>query len=166
MQIRIEIRNPQIIRIRHLPCIIHPNHTKRQTPCRLTRLSFNLIHIKRRIRHHIITPSRKRKHIMIKRIRLISCRNRTGQPVNRQIHQTQLRIIIHLLLTVKRHLRRNAAFPLPHKLSRLHKHTARTARRIKQNTLLRLNHIHNHLNKRLRRKENTIIRRHNRRKLT
>ena len=66
MQIRIEIRNPQIIRIRHLPCIIHPNHTKRQTPCRLTRLSFNLIHIKRRIRHHIITPSLQTKHIMIK----------------------------------------------------------------------------------------------------
>ena len=79
---------------------------------------------------------------MIKTICFITRLNNPSKSMNRHVHQTKLRIVLHFFLTIKSHCAICIHTRLIDKISRLNKHSTGTTGWIKENTTKRLNNIY------------------------
>ena len=157
VQVGVEIGHPQIICVADFLGLVHAGQAKGQPPGTLRRLRLDLIHVKRRICHHIVAAAVQVVGIVIEGIGFIAGLDHAGQTMHSHIHQAELCVVLHLFLSVKRHGVVGDHARMVYKVAGLHKHTAAAASRVQQNAVGRLQHIDNHLHQRFRRKEHAVI---------
>ena len=80
------------------------------------------------------------------------------QPMHGHVHQTELGVVLHLLLSVEGHIGVGIQSCLIHEITRLHKHATRTTGGVEHHALRRLKHVDQHLYQRFRREEHTVVR--------
>ena len=96
------------------------------------------------IRHYIIAAASNVVCIMIEGVGLVAGLNDTGQPMHRHIHQAELCVILHLLLSVEGHgLVRGHALAV-YEIAALDKHTATATGNVRQRPGGGLQNIHDH----------------------
>ena len=95
--------------------------------------------------------------IVVEGVGLITGLDDAVQTVNGHIHQAELGVIFHLLLTVEGHSRVGFHPSGVYKISGLDKHTAAAAGGVQQNAAGRLQHIDDHLDQRFGREEHAIV---------
>ena len=103
IQITVEIGNPKIVSVSDFFAFVNTGHTKWQSACIFAGFGFYFIHVKRRIRHYIVTATVQIMCIMIKTVSLITRFDNTGKTMHSHIHQAKLRIVFYLFLTIKCH---------------------------------------------------------------
>lgn len=94
---------------------------------------------------------------MIERVGFVAAHYLAVQSVHRHVHQTQLRVIFHLFLTVERHLRVGVHARLADEVARLHEHAARTTGGVEHYALLGFQHVDEHLHQRLGCEEHAVV---------
>ena len=145
VQVAIEIRNPKVVTVADFFILVDGGQTKRQSPCTLTTFGLYLIHIKRRIRHHIIAQARQIMGIVIEGVCLVARLDNSSKAMHSHVHQAKLGIVFHLFLAVKSHGLVACHSGRIHKIASLHEHAATSASRVQKHTIRRFQHIHNHL---------------------
>ena len=103
VQVGVEIGHPQIICVADLLGLVHAGQAKGQPPGTLRRLRLDLIHVKRRICHHIVAAAVQVVGIMIEGIGFIAGLDHAGQAMHGHVHQAELGIVLHLFLSVEGH---------------------------------------------------------------
>ena len=98
-----EIGNPKIVSVSDFFAFVNTGHTKWQSACIFAGFGFYFIHVKRRIRHYIVTATVQIMCIMIKTVSLITRFDNTGKTMHSHIHQAELGIVLHLFLSVEGH---------------------------------------------------------------
>ena len=157
VQVRVEIGHPQIVCVADLLGLVHTGQAKGQPPGTLRRLRLNLVHVKRRICHHIVAAAVQVVGIVIEGIGFIAGLDHAGQTMHGHIHQAELGVVLHLFLSVEGHSVVGDHARMVYKVAGLHKHTAAAASRVQQNAVGRLQHIDDHFHQRFRRKEHAVI---------
>ena len=145
VQVGVEIGHPQIICVADFLGLVHAGQAEGQPPGTLRRLRLDLIHVKRRICHHIVAAAVQVVGIVIEGIGFIAGLDHAGQTMHGHIHQAELGIVLHLFLSVEGHGVVGDHARMVYKVAGLHKHTAAAASRVQQNAVGRLQHIDNHL---------------------
>ena len=65
--------------------------------------------------------------------------------MNSHVHQTELRIVLHLFLSIESHLSISVQSCLIHKVARLYEHTTAATGRIEHHSLRGFQHVDQHL---------------------
>ena len=94
---------------------------------------------------------------MIEGVGFVARDNLAVQTVNCHIHQTELGVVFHLLLSEEGHLRIGIQSRLIHKVARLHEHAAAAAGGVEHHALGGLKHVDQHLHQRLGGEEDSIV---------
>ena len=94
---------------------------------------------------------------MVKGVGFVSRLDDPGQAVNRQIHQAQLGVVLHLLLAVKGHGVVGQHPGVFHKVASLDEHPAAATGRVQQDALPGFQNVDDHLYQGLGGKEHPVI---------
>ena len=103
--------------------------------------------------------------VVIEAVRIVPGNDLRIQPMYCHVHQAQLGIVFHLLLTVEGHGHIRVRAILLSEVRRGNEHAAAAASGIQHNTAFGLDDVHNHAHQRFGREENAVIRGHRRGKL-
>ena len=147
VQIRVEIRDPQIIGIPNFFILVYAWQTKRKSAGTLAGFGFDFIYVERRIRHDVITTAVQIVRVMVECVRLVAGFDNARQPVNRHVHQAELGVVFHLFLPVEGHSAVGVHTGDIHEIATLDKHPAASARAIEKNPLFGLQNVDDHLYK-------------------
>ena len=158
VQITVEIGDPEIVGVADFLVFIHARHAERQPPGALARFGFHLVHVERRVGHHIIAAADKSVRVVIKGVGLVAGADHAGQSMHRHVHLAELRIILHLFLSIERHGAVGVHARLIDKIAGLDEHAAAAAGRVKQHAALGFQHVDDHFYQRFGREKHTVIR--------
>ena len=157
IQIGIKIGDPEIVCIPHLFGLVDGGQTERQASRVLGGFGIDLVHVERRIRHHIVTAAVQIVGVVVKGISLIAGFDDAVEPVDRHVHQAELGVVLHLLLAVEGHRGVGLHASGVDEVTGLDKHAATAAGGVKEYAAVGLQNVDNHLDQRLRRKKHPVV---------
>ena len=157
VQVGIKIGDPQVIGVSEFLFRVDRGPSKGQTPCALSRFGVDLVHIKGRIGHHIVAAAVQIVGIVVEGVGLVTGFDDAIESVDGHIHQAELGVIFHLLLTVEGHSRVGLHADRMDEITGLDKHAAAAAGGVQQNAAGRLQHIDDHLDQGFGREEHAVV---------
>ena len=157
VQVGVEIGDPEIVGVAEFLFCVDGRQTKGQTACALSRFGVDLVHIEGRIGHHIVAAAVQIVGIVVEGVGFVAGLDDAIESVNGHIHQAELGVIVHFLLTVEGHSRVGLHTGFIHKITGLDEHAAAAAGRVQQDTAGRLQHIDDHFDQRFGREEHAIV---------
>ena len=157
VQVGVEIGNPQVVGVADLLVFVDGRQAKGKSSGAQGGLGLDLVHVKRRIGHDVITATRQVVRVMVEGVGFVAGLNDAVQPMHGQIHLTQLGVVFHLFLTIKGHGVVGPQSGALHEVAGLHEHAAAAAGGVQQYALFGLQHVDDHLDQRLGGEEYAII---------
>ena len=146
VEVGIEITYPQVIGVAHLLLLgIDARQAEGQAPGSEGGFGLYLIDIEGRIGHHIVALARQVVGIVVEGVGLVARDDAPVQAMHRHVHEAQLGIVLHFLLTVEGHLAVGVHAGSVDEVARLDKHAAAAASGVKHDALLGLQHVDEHL---------------------
>ena len=137
--------------------MLTPGRAEGQALVALDFLSVHLVHVERRIGHHEVALSGKLVRVLVVGDGLVTGADSALQPVDGEVDLGELRSGLVLLVAVERDPLHSVLARVLDEVARLHEHPARTAGGVEDDTVIRLDHIHDGLDDRRRGEELAVV---------
>ena len=137
--------------------LLTPGRPKGQALVALDLLGVHFVHVEGRIGHHEVALSGQLVRVLVVGDGLVAGPDPALQPVHGEIDLGELRGGLVLLVAVERDPFHRVLARVLDEMARLHEHAARAAGGVEDDAVIRLDHVHDGLDDRGRRKELAVV---------
>ena len=154
VQVAVEIADPDVVAVADLLLAVDAGQAERQARVGADLAGVDLVHVERRVRHHVVGPAEQLVRVVVVGDGLPDV---AFEPVGGEVHPGQADGRVVLLDAAEGEPLRRASALLLHGARALHEHAAGAARRVEHGAAVGVEHVGDERDQRHRREELAVV---------